>query len=81
LVHKISGPAVSIRLALRIPPTLSLGPSTAATIFLHLTFNDPDKVPNRLLQRLSVQAAALHSTNSSSRRKWERQMLTAEMSS
>jgi hypothetical protein len=30
----------------------------AATIFLHVTSNDADKVPNRLVERLSLQAAA-----------------------
>jgi murein DD-endopeptidase MepM/ murein hydrolase activator NlpD len=36
----------------------TLDPSMAATIFLHVTFNDADKVPNRLVERLSLQAAA-----------------------
>jgi murein DD-endopeptidase MepM/ murein hydrolase activator NlpD len=36
----------------------TLDPSMAATIFLHVTSNDADKVPNRLVERLSVQAAA-----------------------
>ena len=36
----------------------TLDPSMAATIFLNVTFDDPDQVPNRLAHRLSVQAAA-----------------------
>ena len=34
----------------------TLGPSMAATIFLHLTFDEADQVPNRLVERLSLQA-------------------------
>ncbi|MCA1838111.1 MAG: M23 family peptidase, partial [Actinobacteria bacterium] len=36
----------------------TLEPSMAATIFLHVTFDEASQVPNRLVERLSVQAAA-----------------------
>src|SRR4051794_14031126 len=36
----------------------TLEPSMAATIFLHETFDEASQVPNRLVERLSVQAAA-----------------------
>ena len=36
----------------------TLDPSMAATIFLHVTLDKADQVPNRLVERLSLQAAA-----------------------
>ena len=58
-------------------PVDTLAPSMTALVFLHVSFDEANQVPERLVHRLSVKAAAAPPINRRSPSRWDQPRSTA----